>query len=129
MHGVWQLQRGRSSGAKPELGAEKQRLTAMRDSAAGITPVEAALEVPLRVEEAEILSRLADHGHLVVESRNGALFYALPGRRSGGWIPVLPCQPAPVHGEGNTVHVGSGVRSQVDDRAFEVLRLAEAAGR
>jgi hypothetical protein len=84
---------------------------------------------PTTVEEAEeILSRLADRGHLVVESQDGALFYALPGRRSG-WIPVLPCQPAPVHGEGNTVHVGSGVRSQVDDRALEVLWLAEAAGR
>ena len=85
--------------------------------------------LPITVEEAqEILSRLADRGHLVVESRDGALFYALPGRRSG-WIPVLPCQPAPVYGEGNTVHVGSGVRSQVDDRALEVLRLTKAAGR
>ena len=83
----------------------------------------------MTVEEAEeILSRLADRGHLVVESQDGALFYALPGRWSG-WIPVLPCQPAPVHGEGNTVHVGSGVRSQVDDSALEVLRLSEAAGR
>ncbi len=84
---------------------------------------------PTTVEEAEeILSRLADRGHLVVESRNGALLYALPGRRLG-WIPVLPCQPAPVYGKGNTVHVGGGVRSQVDDSALEVLRLAEAAGR
>jgi hypothetical protein len=33
------------------------------------------------VDEAEeILSRLANRGHLLVESRDGALFYALPGR-------------------------------------------------
>ena len=82
--GVWQLQRGRSSGAKPGPGAEKQLLMVIRDSGDGITPVEAALETPLTVDEAEeILSRLADRGHLVVESRDGALFYALPGRRSG----------------------------------------------
>ncbi len=82
--GVWQLQRGRSSGTKPGPGAEKQLLMVIRDSGGGITPVEAALETPLTVDEAEeILSRFADRGHLVVESRDGALFYALPGRRSG----------------------------------------------
>jgi hypothetical protein len=95
--GVCQLQRERSSCAKPGPGAEKQLLMAIRDdrdSGAGITPVEAALEKPLTVGEAEeILSRLADRGHLVVESRDGALFYALPGRRSGDTGPTVPASP------------------------------------
>ena len=56
---------------------------AIQDAGGSITPVEAALETPLTVDEAdEILSRLANRGHLLVESRDGALSYALPGRRS-----------------------------------------------
>jgi hypothetical protein len=54
----------------------------MRESEGSITPVEAALETSLTVDEAEgILSRLADRGHLTIVSREGALSYALPGRR------------------------------------------------
>ena len=78
---VWQLLRQRSS-KRPEPDGEKQLLVAIRDSGGDITPVEAALETPLTVDEAEeILSRLADRGHLIVESQDGALSYALPGRR------------------------------------------------
>ena len=56
---------------------------AIRDSGGAITPVEAAIETPLTVDEAEeILSRLANLGHLLVEERDGVLFYLLPGKRS-----------------------------------------------
>jgi hypothetical protein len=56
---------------------------AIQDAGGRITPVEVALETSLTVDEADdILSRLADRGHLLVESRDGALYYALPGRRS-----------------------------------------------
>jgi hypothetical protein len=80
--GAYQLLRGRTSTAKPGPGAEKQLLMVMRESEGPITPVEAALETSLTVDEAEsILSRLADRGHLTVESRDGTLSYALPGRR------------------------------------------------
>ena len=80
--GAYQLLRGRTSTAKPGPGAEKQLLMVMRESEGSITPVEAALETSLTVDEAEeILSRLADRGHLTIESRDGALSYALPGRR------------------------------------------------
>ena len=61
-------------------GTEKQLLLTLRESN-GLTAVEAALETSLTVDEAEeILTRFADRGHLVVESRDGALFYTLPGR-------------------------------------------------
>ena len=80
--GAYQLLRGRTSTAKPGPGAEKQLLMVMRESEGTITPVEAALGTSLTVDEAEeILSRLADRGHLTIESRDGALSYALP--RSG----------------------------------------------
>jgi hypothetical protein len=79
---TWQLQRRRSESARPRFGGEKQLLIAIRD-AGSITPIEAALETSLTVDEAEeILTRLADRGHLLVESNDGALFYALPGKRS-----------------------------------------------
>lgn len=56
---------------------------AIQGAGGGITPVEAALETSLTVDEAEeILTRFADRGHLVVQSRDGALLYTLPGRRS-----------------------------------------------
>jgi hypothetical protein len=56
---------------------------AIRDSG-GLTAVEAALETSLTVDEAdEMLTRLADRGHLLVQSHDGALYYTLPGRRSG----------------------------------------------
>jgi hypothetical protein len=80
--GAYQLLRGRTSAAKPGSGAEKQLLMVMREFEGPITPVEAALGTSLTVDEAEeILSRLADRGHLTIESRDGALSYALPGRR------------------------------------------------
>jgi hypothetical protein len=79
--GVWQLRQGRPP--VPGPGAEKQLLMAIRDSGSGITPVEAALETSLSVDEAEeILTRLVNRGHLLVESRDGALSYALPGSKS-----------------------------------------------
>lgn len=66
--------------ARPHLGGEKQLLMALRDLG-GITPVEAALETSLSVDEAEeILTRLADRGHLRLESRGDALVYVLPGQ-------------------------------------------------
>lgn len=69
------------SNHRAKLGSEKQLLLALRDLG-GLTPVEAALETSLTVDEAEeILTRFADRGHLRVESRDGALVYALPGRR------------------------------------------------
>ena len=67
---------------EPKFGSEKQLLMAIRAADDGITPVEAALETSLTVDEAEeILTSLADRGHLVVQSRDAALLYALPGRR------------------------------------------------
>ncbi len=70
--------------APEKLGAEKQLLLALRESG-GLTAVEVALETSLTVDEAErILSHLAERGHLRVEGRDGALCYALPGRRSTG---------------------------------------------
>jgi hypothetical protein len=63
---------------------ERELLSAIRDNGGSITPAEAAMETSLTVREADgMLSELASGGHLAVESRDGALFYALPGRRSG----------------------------------------------
>ena len=82
--GIWQLAQGGQRSKGPRPGGEKQLLMAIRDTGGTITPVEAALETSLTVDEAdEILSRLANRGHLLVEGRDGALFYSLPGRRSG----------------------------------------------
>jgi hypothetical protein len=80
--GVWQLGHWRPQDVQRKPGSEKQLLMIIADTG-GITPVEAALETSLTVDEAEeVLSRLADRGHLLVESRDGVLSYALPGRRS-----------------------------------------------
>src|SRR5918998_2052720 len=69
----------------PKFGGEKQLLLAIRDAGGTITPVEAALATSLTVDEAEeILTRFADRGHLLVESREGVLSYALPGGRTRG---------------------------------------------
>ena len=81
--GTRRLRRRRSPDAtrRPQFGAEKQLLMVLRD-AGSITPVRAALETSLTVDEAEeVLSRLANRGHLHVESRDGTLFYVLPGGR------------------------------------------------
>lgn len=41
------------------------------------------METSLTVREAdEMLSELANGGHLQLENRDGALYYSLPGRRS-----------------------------------------------
>jgi hypothetical protein len=62
---------------------ERELLSAIRDNGGSITPAEAAMETSLTVREADsMLSELAGGGHLAVESREGALFYSLPGRRS-----------------------------------------------
>ena len=72
--------RGRSRTAT--IGGEKQLLVAMADAGGRISPVQAALATSLTVDEAEeILSRLADRGHLFVESHDGALFYRMPRER------------------------------------------------
>lgn len=81
--GFWQLRRRRSGSAGPKFGGEKQLLMAILDSGGSITPVEAALKTSLTVDEAEeILSRLANRGHLLIESGDGVLSYALPGKAS-----------------------------------------------
>lgn len=78
----WLLLGQSPESTRPKLGGEKQLLMAILDAGGSISPVEAALQTSLTVDEAEeILTRFADRGHLLVESRDGALFYALPGRR------------------------------------------------
>lgn len=72
-------------GQQPALSAavsnERELLSAIRDNGGSITPAEAAMETTLTVREADrMLSELAGEGHLAVKSRNGALYYALPGR-------------------------------------------------
>lgn len=63
---------------------ERELLSAIRENGGSITPAEAAMETSLTVREADgMLSELAGGGHLTVESTDGALFYALPGRRGG----------------------------------------------
>jgi hypothetical protein len=57
----------------------------LAEAGGSITPIEAALQTSLTVDEAdEILSRFAYRGHLLVENRDGVLSYALPSRRIGG---------------------------------------------
>ena len=76
------LLRPRTGGNRTKIGSEKQLLMAIQDAGGTITPVEAALETSLTVDEAEeILTRFADRGHLMVQSQDGALVYALPDRR------------------------------------------------
>ena len=63
------------------VSKERELLSAIRDNGGSITPVEAAMETSLTVREADsMLSELAGGGHLAVQSKDGALFYALPGR-------------------------------------------------
>ena len=62
-------------------GGERELLSAIRENGGSITPAEAAMETSLTVREADrLLSELASGGHLLVESREGSLFYALPRR-------------------------------------------------
>lgn len=63
------------------LGSENRVLLALKEVGGQITPIEAAIETSLSVDETEqILSRLASRGHLNVESRGGTLSYAMPSR-------------------------------------------------
>ena len=81
--GVRQLRHRHPQGNGPTVWAEKQLLMAIRAADGCITPIQAALETSLTVDEAEeLLSRLANHGHLHVESRVGTLYYLLPGNHS-----------------------------------------------
>lgn len=64
------------------VSKEREFLSVLRDQGT-TTPVEAAIETSLTVKEAdEILSELAGGGHLMVESKSGALYYSLPGHKS-----------------------------------------------
>lgn len=85
--GTWLLlRRSPESPRTATFGGEKQLLAAMADAGGEISPVRAALETSLTVDEAEeILSRLADRGHLFVESHDGALFYRMPDERGGSF--------------------------------------------
>ncbi len=77
--GVSKLAQGTRS--LPPMDHERELLSAIRDNAGSITPAEAAMETTLTVKDADrMLSELASGGHLTVESRGGALVYALPGR-------------------------------------------------
>jgi hypothetical protein len=79
--GISKLQEKKQRSVPPKLGKERELLSAIRDNGGSITPTEAAMETSLTVREADgMLSELAGGGHLAVESRNGALFYSLPGR-------------------------------------------------
>ncbi len=84
LRGLRQFKRwGKRGDAEPTMGRERELLLAILDSGGRLTPVEAAIETSVSVEEAEdMLSRLAERGHLIVESRDGALFYVMPGRYS-----------------------------------------------
>ena len=74
---------GERRAVSPPVSKERELLSAIRDNGGSITPAEAAMETSLTVREADgILSELAGGGHLAVQSRDGALFYSLPGRRS-----------------------------------------------
>jgi hypothetical protein len=76
--------RGQQRAMEPPISKEREVLSAIRDNGGSITPAEAAMETSLTVREADgMLSELAGGGHLAVESRDGALFYSLPGRRGG----------------------------------------------
>ena len=73
--------RGRQRPTVPPVDRERELLSAIRDNGGSITPAEAVMETSLTVREADaMLSELAGGGHLAVESRGGALFYALPKR-------------------------------------------------
>ena len=80
--GISKLQEKKQRSIPPKLGKERELLAAIRDNGGSITPAEATMETSLTVREADgMLTELAGGGHLAVEHRDGALFYALPGRR------------------------------------------------
>ena len=77
--GISKFAQGRRS-LQPAAG-ERELLSAIRENGGSITPAEAAMETSLTVREADrMLSELASEGHLMVEGREGSLFYALPRR-------------------------------------------------
>lgn len=79
--GIWGFRRSSRTSVTPSPAKEHALLVAIRE-AGGITAVDAAIETSLTVDEADkVLSRLADRGHLFLESHDGALVYTLPGRR------------------------------------------------
>lgn len=81
--GVQNLIHQRRAAVPAPDNKERELLSAIRDSGGSITPAEAAMETSLTVREADkMLSELASGGHLQVESRDGTLYYVLPGRRS-----------------------------------------------
>lgn len=62
---------------------ERELLSAIRDNGGNIAPAVAAIKTSLSVREAdEMLSELANDGHLQIEGRDGVLYYSLPGRRT-----------------------------------------------
>jgi hypothetical protein len=76
--------RGQQRAVEAPVSKERELLSAIKANSGSITPAEAAMETSLTVGEADsMLSELAGKGHLAVRSRDGALFYALPGRRGG----------------------------------------------
>jgi hypothetical protein len=80
--GLSDLQKQRRA-VEPPVSKERELLSAIRENGGSITPAEAAMETSLTVREADgMLSELASGGHLAVQSRDGALYYMLPGRRS-----------------------------------------------
>ena len=79
--GISRLQQERRGSVPSGHGTERELLSAIKNNGGSITPAEAAMETSLTVREADkMLSELAGAGHLAVERRGGALFYALPGR-------------------------------------------------
>jgi hypothetical protein len=78
----WLLRQRHPRGTRPKTGGEKQLLMVILDAGGGITPVEAALRTSLTVDEAEqILTRFDDRGHLLIQSRDSTLLYAMPEER------------------------------------------------
>ena len=74
--------RGEQQAISQPVSRERELLSAIRDNNGAITPAEAAMETSLTVREAdEMLSGLANEGHLRIEGRDGTLYYSLPGRR------------------------------------------------
>lgn len=78
--GVYELQYQRDALLRP-ASKERALLAIARDNGGSIVPAEAAMDTSLTVHEADaVLSELAAGGHVVVESKNEALFYSLAGR-------------------------------------------------
>ena len=78
----WLLKKRSPESTGPKTGGDKLLLMTTLDAGGSITPVETALRTSLTIDEAEqILTRFADRGHLLIQNRDGVLFYALPGRQ------------------------------------------------